>query len=77
MNAMIPAGMGNKENSPPNSGAITAAKTGRTSKHTQKRKHLCPNYKKMVTHKGKLYYELEANKDKRYNVWVSSPTLVA
>jgi hypothetical protein len=67
MNAMIAAGRGNKENSPPNSGAKTSAKTGRTSKRTQKPKHLCPNCKKMVIHKAKLCYELEANKDKHYN----------
>jgi hypothetical protein len=61
-------GGGNKENSSPNSGTNKPAK----GKRAKKPMHLCPNCKKMVVHLAEHCYELEVNKDKRYDGWVSS-----
>ena len=66
MNAIVAARGRNKENSPPNAGAKKAAKSGRLSKRVK-----ASNCKKMVVHLAKYCYKLEANKDKRYDRWVS------
>ncbi len=69
MNALVAAGY-NKEN-------VILPGTTPTSggpKRPRAKKHHCPNCKKMVIHKAKDCYELEANKDKRFNGWKSAIT---
>ena len=66
MNALV----ANKENTPPI--GVTPAAGG--PKRPRAKKHHCPNCKKMVLHKAKDCYELEANKDKRFEGWKSAIT---
>ncbi len=47
---------------------------GSKPKRPRPKKHLCPNCKKMVIHKATDCYELEANKDKRFEGWKSAIT---
>mgnify|MGYP006197354809 CR=1 FL=1 len=67
MNALVASGY-NKENVIP-PGATPA---GGGTKRPRAKKHHCPNCKKMVIHKATDCYELEANKDKRFDGWKSA-----
>ena len=69
MNALVASGY-NKENVIP-PGATPA---GGGTKRPRAKKHHCPNCKKMVIHKATDCYELEANKDKRFDGWKSAIT---
>jgi hypothetical protein len=69
MNALVAAGS-NKENVVP-PGTVPA---GGGPKRPRPKKHHCPNCKKMVIHKATDCYELEANKDKRFDGWKSAIT---
>ena len=69
MNALVAAGA-NKENTPPT--GTTPAAGG--PKRPRAKKHHCPNCKKMVLHKAQDCYELEVNKDKRFEGWKSAIT---
>jgi len=64
MNALVAAGA-NKENAPPIGVMLPAG----GPKRPRAKKHHCPNCKKMVIHKAQDCYELEANKDKRFEGW--------
>ena len=64
MNALVAAGY-NKENVVPGS----TTQTGGGPKCPRAKKHHCPNCKKMVIHKATDCYELEVNKDKRFDGW--------
>ena len=66
MNALV----ANKENAPP-SGRLPT--TGGAKRQRAKKLH-CPHCKKMVIHKAQDCYELEANKDKRFEGWKSAVT---
>ena len=69
MNALVVAGH-NKENVVPPGTALT----GGGPKRPRAKKHHCPNCKKMVLHKAQDCYELEVNKDKRFEGWKSAIT---
>jgi predicted RNA-binding Zn-ribbon protein involved in translation (DUF1610 family) len=69
MNAVVALGY-NKENVIP-PGATSA---GGGTKRPRAKKHHCPNCKKMVIHKATDCYELETNKDKRFDGWKSAIT---
>ena len=69
MNALMAAGA-NKENVVPP--GVTPPTGG--PKRPRAKKHQCPNCKKMVLHKAQDCYELEANKDKRFDGWKSAIT---
>ena len=69
MNALVASGY-NKENVIP-PGATPA---GGGTKRPRAKKHHCPNCKKMVIHKATDCYELETNKDKRFDGWKSAIT---
>ena len=67
MNALVASGY-NKENVIPPG----ATPTGGGTKCPRAKKHHCPNCKKMVLHKATECYDLEANKDKRFDGWKSA-----
>jgi hypothetical protein len=62
---------GDKENTPP-----TGNNSG-TGKTTKRQKKKCKNCGKMVLHKPKLCYELEANAASRWDGWKSSKVVEA
>ncbi len=66
MNALMAAGY-NKENVFPPGTTPTSGGPKRP-----RAKHHCPNCEKMVIHKATDCYELEANKDKRFDGWKSA-----
>jgi predicted RNA-binding Zn-ribbon protein involved in translation (DUF1610 family) len=69
MNALVAAGYKKGNVVPPGT-----TPTGNGPKRSRAKKHHCPNCKKMVIHKAKDCYELEANKDKRFDGWKSAIT---
>jgi predicted RNA-binding Zn-ribbon protein involved in translation (DUF1610 family) len=69
MNALVAAGYKKGNVVPPGT-----TPTGNGPKRSRAKKHHCPNCKKMVIHKTKDCYELEANKDKRFDGWKSAIT---
>ena len=69
MNALVAAGYKKGNVVPPGT-----TPTGDGPKRSRAKKHHCPNCKKMVIHKTKDCYELEANKDKRFDGWKSAIT---
>ena len=69
MNALVAAGYKKGNAVPPGT-----TPTGDGPKRSRAKRHHCPNCKKMVIHKAKDCYELEANKDKRFDGWKSAIT---
>jgi hypothetical protein len=58
------------ENTPPGGNISPPTDTDPTKK-PRKKKALCPHCKTFVLHKFENYYELKANKDKRWPGWKS------
>jgi hypothetical protein len=71
MNAMVAASSGrrsnNKENAP--LAANNKVPAGDETKKPKQKKKLCPHCKTFVFHSPEKCYELEANKDTRYQGW--------